>query len=90
MKTRTFGTSGIPASEVGFGLWTVSTGWWGEKTDEEAVAILRSTPGVPIFTTTPPSDAISQFACDGPRPPPARPEAVLPIPAARRSSGRTR
>ena len=34
MRTRTFGTSGIPASEVGFGLWTVSTGWWGEHSDE--------------------------------------------------------
>ena len=41
MKTRTFGTSGIPASEVGFGLWTVSTGWWGEHSDESAVALLR-------------------------------------------------
>ena len=28
-------------SEVGFGLWTVSTGWWGNKTDDEAVALLR-------------------------------------------------
>jgi len=27
---------------VGFGTWTVSTGWWGEKTDDEAVALLRS------------------------------------------------
>ena len=28
-------------SEVGFGTWTISTGWWGEKTDAEAVAMLR-------------------------------------------------
>jgi aryl-alcohol dehydrogenase-like predicted oxidoreductase len=26
---------------VGFGTWTLSTGWWGEKTDDEAVAMLR-------------------------------------------------
>jgi aryl-alcohol dehydrogenase-like predicted oxidoreductase len=29
-------------SEVGFGTWTLSTGWWGEKSDAEAVALLRS------------------------------------------------
>src|SRR4029078_12803169 len=32
----------ISVSEVGFGTWTLSTGWWGEKTDAEAVAMLRS------------------------------------------------
>jgi aryl-alcohol dehydrogenase-like predicted oxidoreductase len=41
MKTRAFGSSGITASEVGFGLWTVSTGWWGEHSDESAIALLR-------------------------------------------------
>ena len=41
MNQRTFGSSGIAASEVGFGLWTVSTGWWGEHSDESAVALLR-------------------------------------------------
>ncbi len=28
-------------SEVGFGLWTISTGWWGEYTDTEAVALMH-------------------------------------------------
>jgi aryl-alcohol dehydrogenase-like predicted oxidoreductase len=28
-------------SEIGFGMWTISTGWWGEKTDEQAIAMLR-------------------------------------------------
>ncbi len=28
-------------SEVGFGTWTISTGWWGEKSDDEAVSLLR-------------------------------------------------
>ena len=53
MKTRTFGTSGIPASEVGFGLWTVSTGWWGEHSDESAVALLREAYdlGITFFDT---------------------------------------
>jgi aryl-alcohol dehydrogenase-like predicted oxidoreductase len=41
MKFRTFEKSGLRVSEVGFGLWTVSTGWWGNYTDEEAVALMR-------------------------------------------------
>ena len=42
MKMRTFPRSGVTVSEVGFGTWTVSTGWWGEKSDAEAVGLLRS------------------------------------------------
>jgi aryl-alcohol dehydrogenase-like predicted oxidoreductase len=41
MQRREFGSSGITASEVGFGLWTVSTGWWGEHSDESAIRLLR-------------------------------------------------
>ena len=42
MKSRVFPRSGVAVSEVGFGTWTLATGWWGEKTDDEAVALLRS------------------------------------------------
>lgn len=41
MHYRTFPGTTIAVSEVGFGTWTLSTGWWGEKTDDEAVAMLR-------------------------------------------------
>ncbi len=41
MRYRIFPGTDVRVSEVGFGLWTVSTGWWGEKSDEEAVALLR-------------------------------------------------
>ena len=41
MKYRTFPGAGVTVSEVGFGTWTISTGWWGEKSDDEAVAMLR-------------------------------------------------
>src|SRR5678816_2469673 len=41
MRHRTFPGTTISVSEVGFGTWTLSTGWWGEKTDAEAVAMLR-------------------------------------------------
>ena len=41
MRYRTFPGTSITVSEVGFGTWTLATGWWGEKTDAEAVAMLR-------------------------------------------------
>ena len=41
MRHRRFPGTEISVSEVGFGLWTISTGWWGEKTDAEAVSLLR-------------------------------------------------
>jgi aryl-alcohol dehydrogenase-like predicted oxidoreductase len=41
MKYRTYPNTQITVSEVGFGLWTTSTGWWGDKSDEESVALLR-------------------------------------------------
>jgi aryl-alcohol dehydrogenase-like predicted oxidoreductase len=42
MKYRTYPHSDVTVSEVGFGLWTTSTGWWGEKTDDDAVAMLHA------------------------------------------------
>jgi len=41
MRYRTFPGTAVTVSEIGFGTWTVSTGWWGEKTDAEAVRLLR-------------------------------------------------
>ena len=41
MRYRTFPNTDIRVSEVGFGTWTISTGWWGEKSDDEAVEMLR-------------------------------------------------
>ena len=41
MKYRFFPNTDVRVSEVGFGTWTVSTGWWGEKSDAEAVAMMR-------------------------------------------------
>lgn len=39
MKFRTFPGTDVRVSEIGFGNWTVSTGWWGTYTDEEAVRL---------------------------------------------------
>ncbi len=41
MKYRRFPNTDVSVSEVGFGTWTTSTGWWGEKTDAEAVTMMR-------------------------------------------------
>ena len=41
MRYRTFPGTSVTASEVGFGTWTLATDWWGEKTDDEAIAMLR-------------------------------------------------
>jgi aryl-alcohol dehydrogenase-like predicted oxidoreductase len=38
---RTYLDTELSVSEVGFGMWTVSTGWWGEYTGDEAIALLR-------------------------------------------------
>jgi len=42
MRYRLFPNTSIRVSEVGFGTWTTATGWWGDKTDAEAVAMMRS------------------------------------------------
>ena len=41
MKYRRLGGTDIVVSEVGFGVWTVSTGWWGEVDDDRSVRLLR-------------------------------------------------
>ncbi|CAN5562199.1 aldo/keto reductase [soil metagenome] len=41
MKYRQFRDTDLNVSAVGFGLWTLSTGWWGNYSDEEAVALMR-------------------------------------------------
>src|SRR6185295_7266734 len=51
MKYRTMRKTNLKVSEVGFGLWTVSTGWWGKFTDDEAIDLLHKAHdlGVTLF-----------------------------------------
>lgn len=53
MKYRSLGNTDIQVSEVGFGVWTVSTGWWGEVVDEWSVRLLRQAQeqGINYFDT---------------------------------------
>ena len=41
MKYRTYRNTGLTVSEVGFGMWTVSTGWWDSFTEQKAVNLMR-------------------------------------------------
>ena len=53
MKYRSLGNTGIQVSEVGFGVWTVSTGWWGEVVDGRSISLLRQAQetGINYFDT---------------------------------------
>ena len=41
MEFRTYKNTDLTVSAVGFGLWTISTGWWGQFTEGEAVALMH-------------------------------------------------
>ena len=41
MKYRKLGSTDVELSEVGFGVWTVSAGWWGQYSDDQAADLLR-------------------------------------------------
>jgi len=41
MKYRTLADTDVSLSEVGFGVWTVAAGWWGDFTDDQAADLLR-------------------------------------------------
>src|SRR5947207_4988022 len=41
MRHRTYEISALTVSEVGVGLWTISTGWWGNFTEGEAISLMH-------------------------------------------------
>src|SRR5438094_2805091 len=41
MRFRTYKNTDLTVSEVGFGLWTISTGWWGNFTEGEATGLMH-------------------------------------------------
>jgi aryl-alcohol dehydrogenase-like predicted oxidoreductase len=55
MRYRTYKNSDLSVSEVGFGLWTISTGWWGNFTEGEAIALMHRAfdLGITLFDATP-------------------------------------
>ena len=53
MRYRTVLGTDVELSEIGFGVWTVTAGWWGDHSDEEAIGLLRQARdlGVTFFDT---------------------------------------
>lgn len=53
METRRINSANIELSAVGFGVWTIATGWWGEYTHEQRVELLRAAydNGITFFNT---------------------------------------
>jgi aryl-alcohol dehydrogenase-like predicted oxidoreductase len=41
MRFRTYRNTDLTVSEIGFGLWTISTGWWGNFTEGEAIGLMH-------------------------------------------------
>jgi aryl-alcohol dehydrogenase-like predicted oxidoreductase len=48
MRFRTYKSTDLAVSEVGFGLWTISTGWWGNFTEGEAIGLMHKALGLGI------------------------------------------
>jgi aryl-alcohol dehydrogenase-like predicted oxidoreductase len=53
MRYRRIAGTDVDVSEVGFGVWTVAAGWWGQYTDDEAAALMHRAleRGVTFFDT---------------------------------------
>jgi aryl-alcohol dehydrogenase-like predicted oxidoreductase len=41
LKYQKLGRTGLEVSEVGFGVWTVSTGWWGKIEEPDAIRLME-------------------------------------------------
>jgi aryl-alcohol dehydrogenase-like predicted oxidoreductase len=54
MERRFIGNTELETSVVGFGVWTIATGWWGSYTEDEAVDLLRYAydKGITFFNTS--------------------------------------
>lgn len=55
MRYRTFPGSDITASEIGFGAWTITAGWWGDYSDDQGIALINKALdlGITFFDTAP-------------------------------------
>ncbi len=53
MQHRTLPGTDITMSEVGFGVWTLATGWWGDNDDAEAIRLLHQAldAGITLYDT---------------------------------------
>ncbi len=53
MRYRTFGNSDLVVSEVGFGVWTLASDWWGVVEDKAGLVHAALDAGINFFDTAP-------------------------------------
>ncbi len=53
MRYRRFGKSDLEVSEVGFGVWTLASNWWGEVDDKQALIRAALDAGINFIDTAP-------------------------------------
>ena len=53
MRFRRFGDSKLEVSEVGFGVWTIATDWWGKVDDKAGLVHAALDAGITFFDTAP-------------------------------------
>ena len=41
MRTRSFGTTDLRCSEIGFGTWALGSNWWGDVSQDEGVRLIH-------------------------------------------------
>lgn len=51
MRRRTFGTTDLQASELGFGTWALGSDWWGETDDSQKMVQHAFDAGITFFDT---------------------------------------
>jgi aryl-alcohol dehydrogenase-like predicted oxidoreductase len=53
MRYRRFGQSDLEVSEVGFGVWTLASDWWGEVPDKQGMLRAALDAGINFIDTAP-------------------------------------
>ncbi len=53
MRYRRFGSSELEVSEVGFGVWTLASDWWGEVSDKDGLLHAALDAGINFIDTAP-------------------------------------
>ena len=51
MQTRSFGTTGLHTSAIGFGTWALGSDWWGEHEDPDRLVARALELGITFFDT---------------------------------------
>ena len=53
MRYRRFGRSDLEVSEVGFGVWTLASDWWGVVDDKQGLLHAALDAGINFIDTAP-------------------------------------